>query len=83
MYVSIKSSCRRGNDSSYKIRFPQAFASTEELVTGSSADDEVLREVDTTDAVKTADEGLSGGVVDTGDNGTDEVWAETLLVEGR
>jgi len=83
MHVSIQGSCRRRCDGSYKIGFPQAFASTEELVAGSSADDEVLRKVDTTDAVEAADEGLSSGVVDASNDGRDEVWAETLLVERR
>ena len=83
MFVSIQGSCRRRMNSSYEIGFPQAFASTEELVAGSSADNEVFRKVDTTDAVETADEGLSGGVVDASNDRTDEVWAEALLVEGR
>ena len=75
-------SSRYADGGSYKIGLPQSFASTEELIAGGSADNEVLRKVDTTDAVEATDEGLSGGVVDASNDGADEVWAETLLVEG-
>lgn len=65
----------------YKIRLPQTLAGTEELVARRSADNEVLGEIDTPDAVKPANEGLSSCLVDTRQYGTDKEWTETLLVQ--
>lgn len=70
-------------ESTHQIRLPQALACSKELVARRAAHDEVLGEINATNAVEAADEGLAGGVVDAGNDGADKVRAEAALVEGR
>lgn len=68
--------------SSYQIWLPKTLARSKQLVARGPADDKVLREIDTPDAIEAADEGLPGLLVDAGDDGADEEGPEPALVQG-
>lgn len=65
----------------YQIRLPETLAGTEELVACGSADNEILGEIDTANAVKAADERLPRCWVDTCQHGADEVGTKALFVK--
>jgi len=63
------------------VRFPERLAHAVELLGASSRHDEVLGLHGASDEVERADEGFVGLGLQTGDNGLDEVRAESTLVE--
>lgn len=67
----------------YHVRFPQVLAHAEQLLRRRARDDEVLGKVDTSYAIKAADERLPRLGIQAGDDGADEPGAEAALVEAR
>ena len=65
----------------YQIRFPQPLTGPKQLIARGPGDDEVLCEINATDAIEPAYERFPRRVVDAGDDGTDEIRAEALLVQ--
>lgn len=67
----------------YQVWLPQSLASSEQLIARCSADNEILGEVDATNAVKPTDKRLPCGLVDPCNHRADKVWAEALLIQRR